>query len=553
MMRFPWTIWRYTSAELWRLVLLTSAVVVVVIAFAATIKPLADGKLGAAEALRLMFIAIVPMSQYALPFAAGFGATLAYHRLAADNELAAARASGLSHLMLLAPAATAGLALALVMSLLSGQLAPRFLRSMEELVTQDAARMIVGTIERGEALVFNNWQIYADRVDRLGPDPEGGASERLLLTRVAAVEAGDSGRVKTEVTARQAMAWLDHVDADDPLKPNLLRISMRLQESWVLTDQGFMYYDKVDETFTAPGGLRDDVKFLTDDELRALPRDPDRLNVISSRRRNLAYHLARAETLSSLRSELAAQKRVRLEDSAGRAFIIRAAGLRQDGDDWVLTPTGGPQVEVEMRPVREGDGPITTMRAGDARLQADLGRDINSRDLTLRLSLSDLAVSGSDGGPATQARAREFSGLRPYMDPLPALLDQSSAALLGTARARLGGGLPGDIEGAYRDLSGRLLRLHREILARRNERWAMSASVLVMVLTGAVTAIRLRGSLPLTVYLWSFFPALLAVISVNAGQEAVRSVGAVGLVMLWGGIAALAVYAGVAYLGVRRH
>ena len=552
MMRFPWTIWRYASAEVWRLVLLTSAVVIVVIAFAATIKPLADGKLGAAEALWLMFYAMVPMSQYALPFAAGFGATLAYHRLAADNELAAARASGLSHVMLLAPAAAAGLALAVVMSLLAGQAAPRFLRSMEEIITQDAARMVVGTIDRGEALVFSNWQVYADRVDRL-PADDGEGGERLLLTRVAAVQVGDDGSVRSEVTARRAMAWLEHIEQPDPLQPGMLRISMRMEECRGFSEGQSFAGDNSEWSFLTVGGLRDDVKFLTDGELRALPASPDRLNVISSRRRNLAYHLARADTLASLRSELAAQKRVRLQDPAGRAYIIRAAGLRQTGEDWVLTPPPGTPVEIEVRPLRDGGGAGTTYRAAEARLQAGIGRDINTRELSLRLAVSGVTATGENSAASTQREHLEWTGLKPYINPLPELLDQPSSVLLAAARRRLDAGAPRDIDAAYRDLSGRLKRLAREIMARRHERWAMSASVLVMVLTGAITAIRLKGSLPLTVYLWSFFPALLAVISVNAGQETVRSAGPAGLVMLWGGIAGLAAYAGVAYLGIRRH
>src|SRR5688500_9453843 len=93
----PLTIWRYTAIELGRLVLLTTSVLVVVIVFAAAVRYTAAGKLGPLETLRFMGLAMVPMLQYALPFAAGFGATLAYHRIAQDNELKAAAASGLSH------------------------------------------------------------------------------------------------------------------------------------------------------------------------------------------------------------------------------------------------------------------------------------------------------------------------------------------------------------------------------------------------------------------------------------------------------------------------
>src|SRR5689334_14507743 len=93
----PVSLWRYVLSELWRLILLSTIVLVAVISFVAAIKPLADGKLAPLETLKFMGLAIIPMLQWALPFAAGFGATLAYHRLSHDNELTAAYAGGVSH------------------------------------------------------------------------------------------------------------------------------------------------------------------------------------------------------------------------------------------------------------------------------------------------------------------------------------------------------------------------------------------------------------------------------------------------------------------------
>ena len=100
----PISLWKYITLELWRIIALTAAVLVAVIAFAASIKPMADGKITPLEALQFMGLAVVPMLQYALPFAAGFGATLAYHRLSHDNEVTAAYAGGVSHRAVLLPA-----------------------------------------------------------------------------------------------------------------------------------------------------------------------------------------------------------------------------------------------------------------------------------------------------------------------------------------------------------------------------------------------------------------------------------------------------------------
>ncbi|MCA9294789.1 MAG: LptF/LptG family permease, partial [Phycisphaerales bacterium] len=84
--RPPLILWRHLAFELARILCLATAALVVIISFAATIKPLADGEIGLLDAFKLMGLMVVPMLQFALPFAAGLAATLTYHRFAADNE-----------------------------------------------------------------------------------------------------------------------------------------------------------------------------------------------------------------------------------------------------------------------------------------------------------------------------------------------------------------------------------------------------------------------------------------------------------------------------------
>ena len=43
--RFPVTLWRSMLSDLWRLLFVAAVVLVLVIAFAATVKPLSEGKL----------------------------------------------------------------------------------------------------------------------------------------------------------------------------------------------------------------------------------------------------------------------------------------------------------------------------------------------------------------------------------------------------------------------------------------------------------------------------------------------------------------------------
>lgn len=139
--------------------------------------------------------------------------------------------------------------------------------------------------------------------------------------------------------------------------------------------------------------------------------------------------------------------------------------------------------------------------------------------------------------------------------PDAAFVDESAANLIRAAEAQVqnrpedGAALGPPLE----DLKRRIAALQREVTSKIHERLAMAVSCLVMVLLGAVMALRLHDSLPLTIYLWAFFPALAAVVTVSAGQQLTHQQGAVGLLLLWGGVAALGAYTLVELRRLARH
>jgi hypothetical protein len=106
---------------------------------------------------------------------------------------------------------------------------------------------------------------------------------------------------------------------------------------------------------------------------------------------------------------------------------------------------------------------------------------------------------------------------------------------------------------AMNELVRRIKDLMREIISKEHERLAMAVACLVMVLMGTVMAMRLRDSLPLTIYLWAFFPALATVITISAGQQLTHGHGMIGLLVLWGGVAALGAYAMSEFVRLARH
>ncbi len=567
LMRFPKIIWLYTLADLWRIILLSTVVLVIVIAFASTVRHTAEGKLGPLETLRFMLYAMPPMLQYALPFAAGFGATLAFHRMTQDNEITAASASGVSHRSILFPALLTGIIIATGLSYLSGQVIPRFLRSMEQMITLDATKVLMGSIRAGRPVEFAGNVIHGRSVYQMTPPPEG-ATDQLVLSDLSALEIDPAGRVLTENFARRA--WLTFYRApveapDDPGEHSgrtLTVIAMDLEGPLRYKEgEGLISMGTTRLIHPIAGGMRDDPKFLTTRELAELPSHPDRYGDINQVRRGLALRVVENQWLKAVDQALRRDRRARLIDAENREFIIASAGLDRVDNTWkLLPPAPGRDVEVERIPAAQPGKPRepgTRFTAKLASISPEPDRADPLQDVRLVLKMKDVAGQTQDRPEVTPDAAGvsteiAYGSLRLPDQPQREVLGLPSLKLLEDIRAR---GLSTDpiIGPGAADLSERISNLGRHVLSKQHERAANVAACLVMVLTGAVTALRLGSCLPLTVYLWSFFPAIVGLLTVSAGQQATRSFGFPGLLLLWGGVALLAAYAGGAFWLARKH
>lgn len=572
-MRPPRTLWVYTFADLARLIILSAAVLVTVLAFASTVRHTAEGKLGPLETLRFMFYMMPPMLQYALPFAAGFGATLAFHRMTQDNELTAAHAGGISHKAILIPGLFVGVVISAILYYLSGQVIPRFLRATEQMITLDATRILENSIRAGRAVEFDGKIVHAGSVYKISPPPEG-ATDQLVLSDLSALELDSTGKVVSENFAKRA--WLTFyrsaLDApDDPVdRPGrtVTVVAMSLEGNQRFGADVTGSAESSNWVQPVTGGLRDDPKQLNTGELAELPEHPDRYGDINTFRRGLALTVVQNHWLKTIDQTLRKDRRVRLVDSERREYIIHAAALDRAGEVWVLRPLPGRDIEVERhQPAQAGKAapPGTRFIAKAARLAPEKD-DSQPLLRTVSLGLSMQNVSGQSlnettrqepaegetaGGPGVTTE-KTYGRLSLPDSSQRDLVGMPSLKLLAEIEAR---GLMEDpsIRPAADDLRQRITNLGKHVLSIQHQRAAQVAACLVMVLTGGVTAIRLGSCLPLTVYLWSFFPAILAILTISAGQHATRSVGYPGLIVLWGGVALLAAYAFAAFTAAKKH
>ena len=208
----PWRLYRYILGELLRQVILTTAILVTIIAFGAVIKPLAgDSVLTTGQVLKYVGLAMIPMLQYALPFAAGFAATLTLHRLASENEILSMSTSGMSYRAIFAPIIGLGIVLMIIMVILTQTIIPRFFGLMSATLTGDVKQLISTSIERGVPFEFSELQIYAEEFESI-QNPTTAADERILLRRVVASQLDEDGLPESDVTAAGAVIDIYNMD-----------------------------------------------------------------------------------------------------------------------------------------------------------------------------------------------------------------------------------------------------------------------------------------------------------------------------------------------------
>lgn len=521
----PRLLFRYFLRELLRVFAISAAVLVLVTAFGAAIKPLAaDDLIGPLQTAKFILLAIVPMLQFALPFAAGFAATLVLHRMTGDNEILAAAVGGISYGRLLRPIAALGLALLLVTVLLTQWVIPRFWGLMGQILAADVARVVMASVHKGMAFRIGELQIYADDGRIMKDPPDNGAQQRLMLFGVVAAKLDGAGQIVADVSARQAVVDIYRREGRTYL---MLAMKDTVVFNGKTGEMIGMPEVKPRRSFPVPGAGEDDPMFLTQGELLEIYKSPGGFGRIHETKTLLAESLYQLQVSEEVDRRLSSSGQLDLsgQDRTIRVLADRLAGRRIVRDDRGAVRVreiqqGRPlreviAAEVSIHPAVEFaiDTPTFDLVLQDCQV-VDLTSDgaVNWKD---RLTIPNLLITG--------LAADDLSGL-----PLEELL----------ARAADTSG--GGIAGHAHELQRRVNELRLEIRSRLLRRYAMSLTAMLLPLLGAVLAMWLRDSLPLVIYVWAFAPSILDMLLISGGDHMIRQ-GQIlgGVLIMWSGNALL--------------
>ena len=529
----PWILFRHFLSELSKVLLLTTVIIVVVVAFGAVIKPLTGNLLGPGGILKYIFLAMVPMLHCALPFSAGFAATIVTHRFASDNEVQAMSVSGISYPVILLPQVFLGTVLTIFMFFLVQSAIPRFLGLMCDVITHDAAQVFVSTIRSGEPFRAGNFMIFADRIamDDTVTDP---SMQRVRMEGVAAIEIDAAGKLGTEFVARSGSADLYTTQSD-------LIVNVAFRDATVLrpgeSTVAFMSLVQPMPTLIDVGWERSP-KYLPWSELLGVVRDPSKGAMVVIEQNRLEKSIAPALLIEQLGAELAKSGSARLFcKEANRIYEIHDAML--GGNGLIPIPPAKRFTVIEL----EGQNPLREAATVSAQLIATVNADGAAGSSLLDLVLNEPRTRSLRAEDDRVVRwPSRIVGLsnendrialssQESMDAVRRISMQTSPPL--NAYAPVAKSFVSRIEHA-------MSVTFYEALSHIWMRFAQPISVLLMLVLGGILAIWRRNSLPLTIFLLAFIPAIANVLLVASGQSILRSskVG-FGLTVMWMGNAIL--------------
>src|SRR5687767_7729073 len=165
------TLFFYIFKDLLRIFFYTSGALAGIMSFGGLLRPLTEHGLDASQAAKMLGFFMPAMTTYSLPIAALFATTVVYGRLAADNELVACRAAGMSFFSIGAPAFILGLLVALISLLFLCFIVPVFTLKVEKVIYSNLAQMISNQIERTHQVKMDDTTIFAQEAAVAADDP----------------------------------------------------------------------------------------------------------------------------------------------------------------------------------------------------------------------------------------------------------------------------------------------------------------------------------------------------------------------------------------------
>jgi len=521
------TLQRYIFRELFRVFVLAAVALTLMLSLGSILRPIQEYGAGPAQVIHLMGYFLPITLTFILPMAALFAASLVYGRFAADNELDACRASGISLLTLVYPGFALAIMVAIANLILSFYVTPAFVQRAEKSLKADAKNIIFRNIQRKGFYEppDGRYLIYADQV----------AVQKDTLLGVIITELKDN-RIERVIAAESAV-----VKFNPHKKFNEVQITAYNTYQTGDNEAGFSM-KRISLTKEFPTLLSDKIKFKKIDEIKAIRSDPmlfypvaviayeaysqfiaellaQDINTALSSDPNAAYRLYGGRNQSGVefkvrKCEVKNRRKIELSD----VFLTEAD---PSGAKRVLTleaPQGWLHIEGEEL------SPTLTMELVNATWQKiDGSKGLTRRHLVRGLVLPKSVTDAFTGDNVLESLSPDYVSSSLKKGPDENLLDLQRQL--------------------QREIQGTIV----DIKAEMHSRLVFGLGCIIMILIGIGLGIIKKGGHLLTAFGASCIPAAVLIVFIMMGKNISKNQSSaaanLGLLLMWAGLVLLAMLA----------
>lgn len=517
-----------------KIFLLTTFALSVILCLGSVLEPVQQYGVGPRQILNLLLYFMPVTLTFVLPVAALFASTLAYGRLAGDNELDACKASGISPARIVYPGVVLAIMVAIANLVLSFHVMPYFIQHAETSFKANAKQILFRNIQRRGfwRSPDDEFAVYADHADL----------EKNTLSGVIVVRSR-STEVEDIFYAEQAKIFFDLEEHGNTMRVvayNALQMSETSSARIKVLD--------VEERFGSL--LEDQIDFKRIDDMKRIQADPLTFYPNEERAR---------EICSEFTGELLYQTIKQALDTKGVYDIYPLAnepnGISVRADKIQLGRNGeitlsGDRVEVQIFDVRTSQPLRLFEDCEKARLI--LQGDEFSPSLLLDLSNARVENSG------TEMMWHVERNLALPQEIYPLIQRNRVMNTLAPERA-----LTFFTQGPSERLARRLGELKTHIRWNRTKivgtihaRLVFGIGCIPMIIIGTGLGILKRGGHLLTAFGASCMPALILIVGIICGKHVAEnpdSTPTMGLAIMWAGLGVLGVLMLGVYGRLQRH
>lgn len=517
------TLHRYIFRELFRVFILASVVLSLMLSVGLLVPTIQDFGVSPGQIIHLLGYFLPITLTFVLPMSALFSASLVYGRFAADRELDACRASGISLWTLVYPGLTLAIFVAVANLILSFHIAPAFVHRSEKSVKADAEHILFRNIQRKGSyqLPQSRYRLYADRA----------IPENNMLEGVVVVDLFSPDQIKL-ITAERAKIRIETFPTH-----NVATIVAQNAYRFDEYEPVFLEKTSIDSQF--PSLMADDIKFQRVEQLKQIRNDklnffPFRKKVLQTRAQlaveslaqNINTHMRETQDYYTL-----------LDADGARTYYLKVGSVVVHPEDKMRLILIPPIKLIQM------DNTVNSLTVEYQSNKGEMTLENEGERLRFELTLENPSWKrqGVEPGLAVRKFVNNIacpSALSSQLD-----LDQvlTTANDINLNRSSLKNPSPRLLT-LCQEIPEELMDIDNEIFSEIHSRLVMGLGSIALILTGIALGIQFRGGHMLSAFGASAIPGGVLVVFILSGKELTKNPATpatTGLIVMWSGLVVL--------------